>query len=445
MNRSAEAPNWKDSRLHLDQISKAALAAVNPEHIVRSCLSVKGDSLHVFDSAFPLRPASKVFVVGAGKAGYGMAKAVGEVLGDRITAGVVAIPMHLEDPTDRIEFITGGHPVPTEGSIQAGKKTAALLDNTQDEDLVIVLISGGGSALLEYPEDGIHLPDLITMNNLLLRSGAPIDEINTIRRQLSKIKGGGLVRMAAPAYSISLILSDVVGDPLNDIASGPTVQDQTSAEDALSILDKYQLTERTPEAILSSLQKKAGGGLDREEKIPGLAEIFLVGNSQIAADAAKVAAADLGFQAIVVTTTMQGEAAKVGRVIAALLQCVRDTTNEDTKPTCLILGGETTVTVQGKGLGGRNQETALAAALELSHTDRLALMTLATDGVDGPTPAAGAIVTGETISKAQENGLDAAEFLANNDSHIFFDELEDTIITGPTGTNVNDLVFGLVY
>jgi hydroxypyruvate reductase len=233
MNPPDKVPKWKDHRTHLDQISSAALAAVNPEQIVRSCLSVKDDKLLIFDSSFDLHPSSKIYVVGAGKAGYGMASALQDVFGDRITAGVVAIPQHPAESTRRIEFITGGHPTPTEGSIEAGKRIAALLENTKEGDLVIVLISGGGSALLEYPEEGIQLTDLIVMNNLLLRSGAPIHEINTIRRQLSKIKGGGLARMAVPAKVITLILSDVVGDPLSDIASGPTVPDRTSVVDAL--------------------------------------------------------------------------------------------------------------------------------------------------------------------------------------------------------------------
>jgi hydroxypyruvate reductase len=445
MNPPDKVPKWKDHRTHLDQISSAALAAVNPEQIVRSCLSVKDDKLLIFDSSFDLHPSSKIYVVGAGKAGYGMASALQDVFGDRITAGVVAIPQHPAESTRRIEFITGGHPTPTEGSIEAGKRIAALLENTKEGDLVIVLISGGGSALLEYPEEGIQLTDLIVMNNLLLRSGAPIHEINTIRRQLSKIKGGGLARMAVPAKVITLILSDVVGDPLSDIASGPTVPDRTSVVDAPSILDKYRLTESTPEAILSFFRNRADLRVERAEKIQALAEIFLVGNNRIAADAAKATASEIGFQATVVTTTMQGEAANVGKVIAALLVSVRDTNLRRNKPACLIFGGETTVTVHGKGLGGRNQETALAAALELSGIDRIVLMTLATDGVDGPTPAAGAIATGETIAIAKEMGLEPAEFLADNDSYTFFNKLEDTIITGVTGTNVNDLVLGLIY
>ncbi len=445
MKRSTLPPEWIDHRRHLDQLQNAALSAVNPQQIVKSSLSLKGDSLLIYDTAFSLNPSNKIIVIGAGKAGIPMARGVEHVLGDRITDGLVAVPMLVENSINRIEFIVGGHPLPDEGSIEAGNKLNALLDNTHHKDLVIVLISGGGSALLEQPEEGVTLSDLQVMNDLLIRNGVPIQEINTVRRQLSRIKGGGLAKMAAPAKTIALILSDVVGDSLNDVASGPTIQDQASALEALNILDKYHLTGMVPEEIISALKLNLERDNHLLKEFPESVWNFLIGNNKIAAEAAKRAALDLGFQTYVVTTIMRGEAREAGRVVAALVKCIRDTAPVALKPICLILGGETTVTVRGNGVGGRNQELALAASIELEGIDKLAMMTLATDGVDGPTSSAGALVTGETLRRARKKGLHAQKFLENNDSHVFFTQLGDTISTGPTGTNVNDLVFGLVY
>ncbi len=445
MKRSPKHPEWIDHRWHLNQLQNAALSAVDPQEIVKSSLSLKGDSLLIYDTAFPINPSNKILVIGAGKAGIPMARGVEQVLGDRITDGLVAVPMLMENASDRIEFIIGGHPLPDEGSIEAGNKLNALLDNRHQKDLVIVLISGGGSALLEQPVEGVTLSDLQVMNDVLIRNGVSIQEINMVRRQLSRIKGGGLAMMAAPAKTIALILSDVVGDSLNDVASGPTVQDHASTLEALNILDKYNLTGMVPEEIMSVLKLNLEQDNHLQKEFPDSVWNFLIGNNKIAAEAAKRAAVDLGFQTYVVTTIMRGEAREVGRVVAALVKCMRDGVPAASKPICLILGGETTVTVRGNGVGGRNQELALAASIELAGIDKLAMMTLATDGVDGPTSSAGALVTGETLRRARKKGLHAQKFLENTDSHAFFTQLRDTISIGPTGTNVNDLVFGLVY
>lgn len=251
--------------------------------------------------------------------------------------------------------------------------------------------------------------------------------------------------MAAPAKVIALILSDVIGDHLSDIASGLTVNDPTTAEDALMVIDKYRLSQLVPDSVLSILQGKLSSSPSFEVDDRGTVHNYIIGNNQIASQAAKNAAEALGFQTVVVTTQMQGEAASVGKNIGALLKNLRQVARKGNRPIALFFGGETTVTVRAEGIGGRNQELALSATLELSKLRDIALMALATDGVDGPTPAAGAVVTGETASKGQAEGLIAAEYLARNDSHSFFTRLGDTIITGPTGTNVNDLVIALVY
>jgi hydroxypyruvate reductase len=445
MSISETFPNWEYYRKHLEYIRDVALAAVNPEHLVRSCLSIEGDQLHVFDNAFLLQPRGKVYLVGAGKAGIGMSRAVKAVLGNRINSGVMAVPVQPEEPSGDVEYIVGGHPLPTEGSILAGNRIQSRLENVTEEDTVILLISGGGSALLELPDTGIVLEDLLCTTKLLLRSGATIHEVNTVRRQLSRIKGGGLSRLAAPARVIALILSDVIGDPLSDIASGLTVTDPTTAEDALTVLDKYNLIDHVPEAISSLLKGKIGSHTDDNTGDFNRIYNYIIGNIGTASQAAKIAAEEIGFQAILVSTQLQGEAAAIGRHIAAMLRIVRQAKGEETAPICLIFGGETTVRVTGDGTGGRNQELALSAAIEFAYLEKVALMTLATDGIDGPTPAAGAVVTGETTSNAQGEGLKAADYLVRNDSHSFFTQLDDTIITGSTGTNVNDLVIALVY
>lgn len=445
MSNPTFIPEWKNYSSHLDQIRAAALDSVNPGQILRLCLSLERQRLNVFGDEFPLTSHGRIFLVGAGKAGMGMSDAVLEILGSRIAAGVIAIPDLPEKTSGPVEYIKGGHPLPSEGSIEAGKRIQAILEDAREGDTVIILISGGGSALLELSESGIGLHDLALTNQLLLRSGAPIGEINIIRRKLSRIKGGGLARMAAPAEVIALILSDVIGDPLADIASGLTVDDPTTSKDALDILEKFQLIDQVPDAIKSLLKERDESDHQRSEGVADFVHNYVIGNIQIASETAKVTAERLGFRAILVSNRLQGEAKIIGRQLAALLRIIRHTIGVENTPVCLIFGGETTVTVKGDGIGGRNQELALSAAIELENAEKVALMALATDGRDGPTESAGAIVTGNTVSIARLKGLDPSSLLANNDSYSFFATLGDTIITGPTGTNVNDMVIGLIY
>jgi len=439
------SPSWKDHRAHLEQISHAALSAVDPSAAIHRYLSLDGNRLSIGGNEFTLSPKGKIYVVGAGKASAAMGVAVEQILKHKITKGILAVPDPPTAHSQKIDHIIGGHPLPTENSIQAGQRIADLMEITTSEDIVIVLISGGGSALLDLPETDISLSDLQAINNLLLRSGATIHDINIIRRQLSRLKGGGLVRLANPALTVGLILSDVVGDSLADIASGLTVEDPTSATEALAILEKYELSLKVPKSIVELLRKKRHGSRSSDPISQNHVWNFLIGNNETAAQSAKAKAQDLGFQTYLVSTSMQGEAAEVGRVIAAMLTCIYESRAGQSIPICVIFGGETTVTVDGSGIGGRNQELALSVALELAGNDGIALMTLATDGVDGPTSAAGAIVTGETLAQSRKIGLRARELLADNDSHTFFQTIGDTVILGPTGTNVNDLVIGLIY
>lgn len=436
---------------HLEAIRTAALAAVDSERAVRAHLTFDGARLVVDDRAFELSYSARIWVVGAGKAGGGMARGAATVLGDRLAGGVVAVP---EGPAERLtslEFVVGGHPLPDEGSLEAGRKAAALLDRVGEDDVVLALISGGGSALMEHLVPGMTLADLRRLTEALLRSGATINELNAVRREVSQLKGGGLVRLAEPARVIGLILSDVVGDPLEVIASGPTLPREPAPSECLHVLEKHALEGMVPAALLARLRDgrthTSSAATSRRPAGPASPRVHnvLVGSNARAAAAAAARAEELGFSAIVLTTFLEGEAREVGRVVAGLAKGVRRFAQPLLAPACVVLGGETTVTVRGSGRGGRNQELALSAAMALDGWEEIAVMSFGTDGIDGPTDAAGAIATGDTLARARALGLSADAALAANDAYPFFEALGDLVVTGRTGTNVGDVVVVLVY
>ena len=434
------APRWPDRPRHVQALIESALQAVDPSAAVRRQLRLETDRLVAGEQAVGLAPEAKIYLAGAGKAGVPMGRAAAEILGDRLAGGVMAVPQAPADGDRRIEWIEAGHPLPNEGSIRAGKAIEALLGQAQAADVVLALISGGGSALLELPVGQVTLADLQTTNQLLLRSGANIEQINLVRQRLSRIKGGGLARMAGPATVVSLILSDVVGNPLDKIASGPTVPGRHSREDAQAVLDQLELTGGLPATVRAQLDLASA-----QPPTEARGWQVLIGDNRLAAEAAAERARSLGFQTAVLTNQLEGEAAYVGYLVAALAKSVQRHADPVPAPACLILGGETTVTVRGDGLGGRNQELALAAAIGLDGWPNLAVATLATDGVDGPTPAAGAVVSGDTVAQAHELGLDPEAALQTNDSHTLLHAIGADLLLGPTGTNVNDLIFVLVY
>jgi hydroxypyruvate reductase len=335
---------------------------------------------------------------------------------------------------ERFVIIAGGHPVPNQNSILAGQMIEKACQNFAANDLVFCLISGGGSALVTLPVQGLPLPDLQSLTSFLLASGARIDEINTLRRHLDGIKGGGLARMIAPASLISLILSDVVNSPLETIASGPTASDPSTLSDALQVLEKYQLTSRVPESILNSLQNGVET-LKQDDPIFDRVQNVLIADNFLAAKAAGEQAQKSGLKTVHLGNSWQGEAREVALELCNNLKSYPD------QNLCLIAGGETTVTITGQGTGGRNQELALAAVPELAGMRDVLLVTLATDGEDGPTDAAGAVVSGSTAQRALDAGLNVTEYLKNNDSYHFFEQLGDLLKIGSTGTNVNDLTF----
>jgi glycerate 2-kinase len=422
------APIFDQHKIHFDALRAAALQAVDPAAAVRRSFSVRD-----------FANAKRVFVVGAGKAGVAMTGALADILGDRLTAGVLSVPVPPEKTFERIYLIAGGHPVPTLGSISAGQAMADLLAQTTNGDLVIALISGGGSALLELPKPGLKLADLQTTTDALLKCGATIHEINCIRSRLSLLKDGGLARLAYPARVLSLILSDVVGNALDVIASGPTVPLASSTTDARAIVDKYQLQSILPTVVLECLSQQTSNEAIAIPS-PRALENRLIASNRLAGEAAAAAAIELGYEGFFLADDWQGDAREVGSKFAHLL-----IDKSGHGPKCFIVGGETTVTVRGNGKGGRNQEAALAAAIVLAGRPNIAMAAFATDGVDGPTDAAGAIVTGDTMKRAGLLRLDPRQYLNDNNAYPFFKALDDLIVTGPTGTNVNDLLFGLVY
>lgn len=432
------------------RILSAALQAVDPYKAVLSHLEKEGETLLVGGREYDLAAAADVYIVGAGKAGGPMCRAITSLLGSRLQTGLVVVKDGNEDllrlkSRMEIEITPAGHPVPDERSVVAARRISSLLRKTKSDDLVICLISGGGSALLTDPAPGISLGELQYLTEALLASGANINQINTLRKHLDEVKGGNLARLAAPSRMLTLILSDVVGSPLEIIASGPTVPDPSTYADAIEILQLYDLANNAPPSIWRHLEQGRQGSIPETPK-PGdpifdNVQNVIIGSNPQAAEAAIEQAENEGYHTVLLTTFLQGEARQAGRVLAAIARQINASGQPIPRPACVVTGGETTVTLHGDGLGGRNQELALGAVEEMDGIPDAALVALATDGGDGPTDAAGAVVTGETLSRAQAQGMRPADFLARNDSYHFFEPLGDLLRTGPTRTNVNDLTF----
>jgi glycerate 2-kinase len=420
------------------RILAAAIDSVEPGGVVSRCVTHDGKTLTISGKTYDL--TGDVFALGIGKAAVAMTGSLAGILGPRLKGGLV-VTKHLQmDSISGLEVIKGGHPVPDEDSLTAGCRLEEFIGQLKPDDLLICLISGGGSALVSAPKAGISLADMQTLTSSLLACGARIDEINILRRQLDRLKGGGLAQMAYPAQTVSLILSDVMGNPLEAIASGPTTPDPTTAADALAVLDRYELAAKTPASVLNMLQQTS-------EKLPLQSSAFehvrniIVGNNLIAAQAAlKQAAAD-GFHPYLLRTDLQGEACEAARDLSIQLRWAWKMGDPVPRPACIVAGGETTVTVRGNGRGGRNTELALATVSELADFPDVMLVTLATDGEDGATDAAGAVVTGGSWRRGLNLDMHPFEFLSRNDSYSYFSGLDDLLKPGSTGTNVNDLSF----
>ena len=434
-------------RRHARQIWESALHAANPETCINSNLHVTGDVLSVGGKT--LRLTGKLIVIGAGKAASRMAQVVEEEFGDRITDGLVVTKHGHGLPLQRIRQVEAGHPIPDAAGVAAVEEMRKLLRGLQPEDIVLCLISGGGSALWPAPAEGITLEQKQQVTSVLLKAGATILELNAIRKHLSSIKGGQLASWAAPAHVISLIMSDVIGDPLDFIASGPTAPDTTSFSEALSIVRKYGVD--IPRAVAERLEAGARGQIPDTPK-PGdpvfrNVDNLIIASNRLLVDAAADKAQSLGFKTLILGTELEGEARDIARVFSAMAREIGRTGNPVSTPACVLAAGETTVTVRGQGAGGRNQEMALAWAMATAARPPEApccFASVATDGTDGPTDAAGGLVDPSTCARAVDLRLSPAQHLQSNDSMNLLKATGDLIVTGPTQTNLMDIQILLV-
>ncbi|MBA3530833.1 MAG: glycerate kinase [Ardenticatenales bacterium] len=436
------------ARRDLLAMMEAALAAVDPFAAVQRFLRREGDVLHIGDTTLSLADIDRVWVIGAGKAGAPMAQAAEAVLGAHIAGGVVVVKHEHVVPLAHVELREAAHPVPDEAGLAAGEAVLALAEQATERDLVLCLISGGGSALLEALPEPLTLEELQATTTALLRSGATINELNAVRKHLSCVKGGQLARAIAPATLVTFVLSDVVGSPLDVIASGPTVPDASTWAEVAEIIARYRLADSLPDAVRVRIEQGAAGALPETPKADDplfeRTSVYIVGDNGQAAEAALRAAETRGYSGMILTTFLEGEAREVARVAVALAREVQANSRPLAPPACLILGGETTVTLRGEGKGGRNQEMALAAALVLAGSEDITIGALTTDGSDGPTDSTGAIVDGSSVARAMQQSLDAAWYLAQNNAYPLLDATGDMLRSGPTNTNVNDLLFILV-
>jgi len=437
----------------VEAIQDASLAAVEPGEAVQRAVRCVGDTLFVGQRRYDLEGFDRLWVVGGGKAAAPMAAALWRLLGGRVAGGVVNVKYGHSLPPEQscgsVTVVEAGHPTPNEAGEAGATRIVATISDLTPRDLVLVVIAGGGSALMPLPAEGVSLADKQAMTGALLRCGATIVEMNAVRKHLSALKGGQMARLAHPATVVSLVLSDVVGNPLDVIASGPTVPDTTTFADARHVLEKYDLLDKAPLPVVARFEAGLAGEVADTPK-PGdpvfeRVQTEIIGSNELAAQAAVAKAHELGLNSLLLSTFIEGEAREVAKVFAGIGKGMARHGWPLSPPACLVAGGETTVTIRGEGKGGRNQELALAAALAIEGWDDLCVVGLATDGTDGPTDAAGAVAWGDTVARARALGLDAEAYLANNDSYHFWGALGDLIVTGPTKTNVNDLVLVFAF
>jgi len=430
------------------EVFKEALRAADPEEAVLRHLRLKEGILRVGTVDYFLNQFERILVVGAGKAAAGMARAVEEVLGERVSGGLVITKSGHGRRLRKIEVREAGHPMPDAAGVKATDELIAMVERAGEHDLVLGLISGGGSALLVSPAGNITLADLTQAYRLLLGSGLDVTAVNTVRKHLSRVQGGRLAEWVYPATLATLILSDVIGDRLEVIASGPTVPDPTSFSDALTVLHRAGLYEKMPGSIQEFLEKGSRGEWketpDPDSEVFQRAHNIIVGSNTMSLEAAEHAARRKGMNPLILSSTVSGEAREIAHFYLALAREVRQHRRPTAVPACLIAGGEPTVTVRGTGKGGRSQELALAVAMGLEEIPGTVFLAAGTDGSDGPTDAAGAVADTETLTRARAAKLDPLRDLTDNNAYPFFQALNDLILTGPTGTNVMDVHLLLV-
>jgi glycerate 2-kinase len=436
-------------RKHANEIFNHVLGTLDPEQLLKKKVSIRDSTLVVEEREYDLNNYENIYVVGGGKACAPMAKAMEDILGDKIDDGLIVVKYNHGLPLKKIETVEASHPIPDKNSVRGTSNILRLLSKTGENDLIICLISGGGSALLVQPHKEITLPGIQIATAKLLACGAAIDEINTVRKHLSSVKGGQIAKAVYPSTLITLILSDVVGDSMDIIASGPTVPDESTFEDAYKIIQKYSLEDKILNSVYSFLRNGKMGKVEETpkngDKIFDNTQNVIVGSNKIALDAAEEKAKDLGYNTIVLSSLVEGESREAAKFLAAIAKEVSRTGTPVPKPACIIAGGETTVTIKGKGKGGRNQEFALSAAIEIEGCEGVVILGAGTDGTDGPTDATGAIVDYNTCKDARVKfSRSPEEFLNNNDSYNFFKKTGEHIVTGPTMTNVMDIMISLI-
>ena len=432
----------------LEDIFMAGVKAVDPERAVQKYVRRQGNQLFVGDCSYILDKYKRIFLIGAGKGTAPMAKALEDILGEWLTKGLIIVKYGHGIPLEKTRILEADHPIPDDAGLRATKELLRQAQECTKEDLILCAFSGGGSALLPAPLSPITLDQKQTTTRLLLECGATIDEINAIRKHLSRSKGGWLAKEAYPATIVSLLLSDVIGDRLDVIASGPTVPDESTYSDCIKIIDRYKLGDRLPKGVTDYFIKGAAGSLPETPK-PGdpvfsHVQNLIVGNNRESLLAAQERALSLGYNTIVLSSQIEGEAREVAQVFGAIGKEISQANLPISPPACIIAGGETTVTIKGRGKGGRNQELALASAIAIDGWEGISLLSAGTDGTDGPTDAAGAIVNGTTCKRARQANLYPRDFLLGNDSYTFFESLGDLLKTGPTRTNVMDIICMLV-
>ncbi len=435
-----------DNRSTAIDIFLSGVDSVKPDNLIKRYVSINKTTLHIEKLAFNLNVVRSIYIVGAGKASAAMAETMETVLGQRITAGHIITKYEHSVPLKYIGITEAGHPVPDDNGIKGTQQILSLISKAGVDDLVICLLSGGGSALLADVPEGCTLDDLKTLSSILLKTGADITEMNCIRKHLSKVKGGQLAKTASPATVVSLILSDVIGDPLDVIASGPTAPDPTTFADAFSILRKYKIENEIPRNIFHVLRegmdKKRSETLKPSDEILTYTHNLIIGTNLLALKTAKEKAEASGYQTEIVTNRLDGD---VSAASGYIFETIKSAKNKYSgKNICLLFAGEPTVKIAGKGLGGRNQHLALLVAKLIKDLPGVTFLSGGTDGSDGPTDAAGAVVDSFTSKNASDLNLDIAQYINNFDSYHFFRQEGGLIKTGPTQTNVMDLMIALI-
>ena len=436
-----------DNKQIAEQIFLAGIESVLPERLIINKMEIKDNCLIIGQLTFRLNEIEKIYVIGAGKASATMGAEVEKILGNRITEGHIVVKYGHSCKLNHIKISEAGHPLPDSNGFKATEQILKIADKATKNDLVICLLSGGGSALLADFPDEASPEEMIETTDLLVNSGACINELNAVRKHLSKVKGGQLARVVYPATLVNLILSDVPGDPLDVIASGPSVPDPTTFDQALSVLEKFKLTRSVSPGILKYLNEGAAGNKQETPKQgdPLFENVhnLLIGNNMMALEAAKQKALEFNINSVIITDQLQGDTSSVSEYLVETALKFKDDENE-VKPVCLLFGGETTVNMTGKGAGGRNQHLSLLIGILLNNHQGITILCAGTDGTDGPTNAAGAVVDSGTFPDAKSKNIDPVKYLRDFDSFHFFKKAGGHIITGPTMTNVMDIIVVLI-